>query len=222
MKISIRLAKIEEKEKIIDLQTESLRILCVQDYKASQIESLVRGQARLRFKSEAVFLATYNEQIVGFSSINVNKYEIHGLFVSPKFTRQGIGTKLLETLEKIAIHKKHKFIYVNSSLTAMLFYSNRGYKIIRESGFYSEGKFWVDTVLMKKKLIISDVISEKKMLILAIYLLAKKQIYQPIFILLQDYRLMLSTKIEKQNQHIVYFVGSIIIIMIISIVLSLI
>jgi len=43
MKISIRLAQIEEKEKIIDLQTESLRILCAKNYKAPQIESLVRG-----------------------------------------------------------------------------------------------------------------------------------------------------------------------------------
>lgn len=32
MKTSIRLAKIEEKEKIIDLQTESLRILSAKDY----------------------------------------------------------------------------------------------------------------------------------------------------------------------------------------------
>jgi len=56
----------------------------------------------------------------------------------------------LKTQEKIAIYKKHKFIYVTFSLMAKIFYSNRGYEIIRESGFYSEGKFWVKTVLMKK------------------------------------------------------------------------
>jgi putative acetyltransferase len=151
MKISILLAKIAEKEEIIDLQTESLRILCAKDYKPPQIESLVRGQALLRFKKEAIFVAIYNEKIVGFSCINVENIEIYGLFVSPKFTGQGIATRLLETLEKIAIYKKHKFIYVNSSLTAKIFYSNRGYQIIRESGFYSEGKIWINTVLMKKK-----------------------------------------------------------------------
>lgn len=81
-------------------------------------------------------MAIYNEKIVGFSSIYVENPEIYSLFVSPKFTRQGIGTRLLETLKQIALYKKHKFIYVNSSLTAKIFYSNRGYEIIRESGFY--------------------------------------------------------------------------------------
>ena len=218
MKISIRLAKIEEKEKIIDLQTESLRILCTKDYKVPQIESLVRGQALFRFKKEAVFVAIYNEKIIGVSSINVEVPEIYSLFVSPKFTRQGIGTRLLETLEKIAIHKKHKFIYVTSSLTAKIFYINRGYQIIRESGFYSEGKFWVNTVLMKKKLIVSG----EKMVILAIYLLAIKKIYLPIFILLQDYRLISFTVVAQENQKILFFVGVIIIVMIIAILLSLI
>ncbi len=218
MDISIRLAKITEKEKIIDLQTESLRTLSSKYYKTPQIESLVRGQALLRFKEEIVCVATYDETIVGFSSIHVDNPEIYSLFVAPKFTRQGIGTRLLQTLEKIAIHKKHKFIYVTSSLTAKNFYTNRGYQKIRESGFYSEGKIWVNTVLMKKKLISSG----KKAVILAIYLLARKQMYKPLSILIQDYRLISYTTIEKENQQIVYFVGFLIIIIIISIVLSLI
>ncbi|MEB3343608.1 GNAT family N-acetyltransferase [Okeania sp.] len=113
-----------------------MRILSVQDYQRLQIESLVREQALLRFKKEVVFLAIYNENIVGFSSIHIYQPVINSLFVSPKFTWQGIGTRLLKTLEKIAIYKKHKFIYVTSSLTAKM--SNRGYEIIRESGFYSE------------------------------------------------------------------------------------
>ncbi|MGK7921229.1 MAG: GNAT family N-acetyltransferase [Trichodesmium sp.] len=218
MKVSIRLAKTEDKEEIIDLQTESLRVLCAKDYQAPKIESLVREQAKFRFNKEAVFVAIYNEKIVGFSSINVETSEIYGLFISPKFTRQGIGTRLLETLEKIALRKKHKFIYVTSSLTAKIFYSKRGYQVVRASGFYSEQKFWINTVLMQKKLIISGT----KMVIFAIYLLAIKKIYQPIFILLQDYRLISLTRVARENKTIIKFVNFLIIIMVIAIVLSLI
>ena len=69
---------------------------------------------------------------------NIDNPEIYSLFVYPKFKLQSIGSKLLQTLAKIAIHKKHKFIYVNSLLTAKNFYSNRGSNKIRESSFYSK------------------------------------------------------------------------------------
>ena len=71
---------------------------------------------------------------------------------------------------------------------------------------------------MKKKLIVSD----EKIVILAIYLLAIKNIYQPIFILLQDERLISFTAVERENENIIIFVSLLIIIMIIYIVLSLI
>lgn len=183
MDIEIRLAKIEENEKIIQLQTDSIEKLASQDYTSLQIESLVKTQALLRFKDEIIFVAVLVEKIVGFASIHIHKPEIYGLFVSPEFARQGIGTKLLETIEKIAIQKKHKFIYVNSSLTAKVFYRKRGYKKMWESGFYSEREIWINCVLMKK-------------------------------------RLMPYTKVERENQNIVYFVGFLIIIIIIAIFLS--
>ena len=152
MDIAIRLAKIEEKEKIIQLQTNSLQKIASKDYTTPQIASLVKQQALFRFNKEIVFVAVLAEKIVGFASIHVDKPEIYGLFVSPEFTGRGIGTILLQNIEKIAIQKKHKFIYVNSSLTAKKFYRKRGYQKIRASGFHSEGKIWIDCVLMKKRL----------------------------------------------------------------------
>ena len=103
MDLEIRVAKIEENEKILQLQTDSLENLASQDYTSLQIESLVKMQALFRFKDEIIFVAVLAEKIVGFACIHIHKPEINGLFVSPEFTRQGIGTKLLETIEKIAI-----------------------------------------------------------------------------------------------------------------------
>lgn len=60
------------------------------------------------------------------------------------------------------------------------------------------------------------------MVILAISILAIKKIYQHIFILLQDYRLISSRAVERENQNIIIFVGFLIVIVITSIVLYLI
>ncbi|MDJ0556811.1 MAG: GNAT family N-acetyltransferase [Microcoleaceae cyanobacterium MO_207.B10] len=45
---------------------------------------------------------------------NFENLEVYGLFVSPKFTRQGIGTRLLENLGKIAIrHFSYQLIVIS-------------------------------------------------------------------------------------------------------------
>ncbi|MGB3514623.1 MAG: GNAT family N-acetyltransferase [Microcoleaceae cyanobacterium] len=87
--------------------------LAFKDYKTLHIESLVKNKALFRFKDEIIFVAVLAEKMVVFSCVNIHKPQINSLFVSPEFARQGIGTKLLETIEKIAIPKKQKFIYSN-------------------------------------------------------------------------------------------------------------
>ena len=156
MDIKIRLAKVEEREKIIQLQSNSLRVLASKDYKPEQIESLVRSQAAVRFGSEVIFVAIYREKIVGFASLLVNKLEIGGVYVNPEFSRQGIGSKLLEVVENTAIEKGYKLIYVCSSLTAIKFYQKHGYRVYSNSanyGFFSEGKVWIPCKVLKKRLI---------------------------------------------------------------------
>jgi putative acetyltransferase len=75
------------------------------------------------------------------------------MFVHPDFTRLGIGTRLLEAIEKVAIQKKYKTMYVMSSLSAIEFYQARGYTITIESGFWSEPTIWIPCVNMQKQLI---------------------------------------------------------------------
>jgi GNAT superfamily N-acetyltransferase len=155
MDFQIRLSKPEDSEKIIELQTSSLRKLS-SSYDSNQIESLVRSQASLRFaQAEIGFVAEHENEIVGFASGLVQPPGIiSGVYVHPNLIRQGIGTRLLKAVEKIAIDRGNEAIHVFSSLATVKFYQANGYQLIRKSGFYSETKTWIPGVILKKQLII--------------------------------------------------------------------
>ncbi|BDA70523.1 acetyltransferase, gnat family [Calothrix sp. PCC 7716] len=152
MNLQIRLSKPEDLDNILKLQADSLRALspC---YNSSQVESLIRSQGLARRNSdEIVFVAEQNSEIVGFSCLISNDSRIGGIFVHPNFIRQGIGTDLLDAIEKVAIKNQCKVIDVTSSLAAVKFYQANGYQTIRESGFFSEAAVWVPCVNLSKKL----------------------------------------------------------------------
>ncbi|AFY31556.1 GNAT family N-acetyltransferase [Calothrix sp. PCC 7507] len=154
MDFQIRLSKPEDLEKILELQASSLRTL-TSSYDSSQIESLIRSQASARLaKDEIGVVAEYENEIIGFASVLIQQSLIGGVYVHPDFMRQRLGTQLLEAVEEIALDKRHKVIYVTSSLAAVNFYQARGYKSICKSGFYSESKYWIPCVNLKKQLII--------------------------------------------------------------------
>ncbi|HEY9637998.1 MAG TPA: GNAT family N-acetyltransferase [Coleofasciculaceae cyanobacterium] len=153
MNLQIRLAKSEDIEKIIELQSSSIRLMSL-DYNPRQIESLVRSQASARLMpDEIVFLACYENEIVGLACLIVDYSLLSGLYVHPNFIRQGIGTQLLDILEKTAIEKECKAIYIISSLTAANFYQAKGYQVIRQSGFFSEPNTWIPCINLEKRLL---------------------------------------------------------------------
>jgi putative acetyltransferase len=153
MNLQFRLAKSEDIEKVLELQSSSIRLMSP-DYNPRQIESLVKSQTSARFHhNEILFLASYKDELVGFACLINNSFQIGGLYVHPNFLRQGIGTQLLEVIEKTAIEKGCQAISVLSSLTAINFYKARGYQGIRQSGFFSEQDVWIPCLLLNKSLI---------------------------------------------------------------------
>jgi putative acetyltransferase len=154
MNVQIYLAKSEDLESILELQASSLKLLASKEYNARQIESLIRGQKTARSKyNEILFVAYFGSKLVGFASLLAYTPTIGAMFVHPDFTRLGIGTRLLETIENTAIEKNYRTIYVMSSLSAADFYRAMGYKKTHKSGFWSESKTWIPCVSMQKQLI---------------------------------------------------------------------
>jgi putative acetyltransferase len=161
MEIQIRLCTSEDLPEIFELQAQSLQTL-ISHYHQRQIESLIRSQKAARLTDdEILFVADYQGELVGFAALQMNSPGIGGLFVHPDYMRQGIGTKLITTLENTALEKRYKKLNVFSSLAAVDFYQAKGYKIFYKSGFFSEGSIWIPCFFLEKRLL-NDTESESK------------------------------------------------------------
>ena len=137
MNISIRPATVEDARDIANVVSASTTLLD-RDYNEEQIKILVDHfnadlyLEAIQADSETILVAE-TEKIVGFGSIASNGRAIGDLFMLPEYTRQGIGTLLLETLEQIALQKQVPRLWVMSSLTARPFYAACGFQYEKDS-----------------------------------------------------------------------------------------
>lgn len=69
------------------------------------------------------YVALYEDEIVGMISFDISRSHICLLFVDEKYFKQGIPTKLVETIEKLSIDD----IHVNASDDALSFYQKYGF-----------------------------------------------------------------------------------------------
>ena len=74
-----------------------------------------------------IFVAEIDHQIVGFGSIRIQSSEIEVMIVDPDFMRQGIGQKLMERLETVAIDAGLERLIVGSSVYGQPFYRACGF-----------------------------------------------------------------------------------------------
>ena len=139
MNINIRPATVEDVDAIANIFVTSIRTLSSADYTNEQIETIVNLQnvesylEEIKTKNIIIFVAETEAEIVGFGSISKNGRAISDLFVLPDYTRQGVGTLLLETLEQIALQKGVSKLWVMASLTAQPFYLSRGFRYEKDS-----------------------------------------------------------------------------------------
>jgi ribosomal protein S18 acetylase RimI-like enzyme len=81
-----------------------------------------------------VLVATSHNDIVGFASYTCDneKVNLQYIFVSPDFRRQGIGTKLMESLKKSYLDKTKGYFKLSESsldLIRLLIKANYSFKV---------------------------------------------------------------------------------------------
>ncbi len=113
---------------------KSLTRLNSQDYPKHIIAALVkRYAAGPLWKSRGdskIYVALGEGRVLGTASLQGSG--IYSVFVDPDFTRHGVGTTLMNHLERTALRQGRQHITLTSSVTAVSFYLARGYSIIRK------------------------------------------------------------------------------------------
>ena len=121
---------------LMALMFDSTRVLCKNDYTPEELSKWVPERMdKARFMRSLalsyVRVAHMDGEIVGFADMDESGY-LNRLFVAPDFGRRGVGTALLNEMEKHAKKKGIHTISLISSITSKGFYQKNGYTLLGE------------------------------------------------------------------------------------------
>lgn len=81
-----------------------------------------------------LLVASVDGQIIGFGRIDVDAVEqVKWLYLLPEFQGVGVGSKILERLEKIGWEAGLTALRLHSAPQAVEFYSRHGYRMVQDS-----------------------------------------------------------------------------------------
>jgi GNAT superfamily N-acetyltransferase len=146
----IRKFRKEDAQKVSNLIRKALVEVNSKDYSRKIITNLCKIYSPKGLmditKKRDIYVAVEGDKILGTASLQGDA--IYGVFVNPRYHGKGIGTKLMNYVEKVAKRRGLKSVGLPASLTAYGFYKKLGYKKFREEVTEKAGR----VIIMKKKL----------------------------------------------------------------------
>lgn len=139
-----------------DLFAQSIEELTADDYDEDQrlawMSRAVDAEAfARRLSANVTILVELDGEILGFASLKDN-CEIDMLFVHPYAAGQGVGSALLDALERLAGARGAENLSVDASDTARDFFERRGYAAVRRNSVPIDG-VWLSNSTMTKPLV---------------------------------------------------------------------
>ncbi|MBN2570112.1 MAG: GNAT family N-acetyltransferase [Deltaproteobacteria bacterium] len=130
--MNIRKASSTDKENLSRLHVASIRKLCVNHYTGEQLDawtSVLTPAIYDQALEEKVFLVVHNakQDLLGLGILDIGNAEVSAIYVHPDAAGKGIGSVLLNELEKIARSSNILKLTIHSTLNAKSFYMAHGY-----------------------------------------------------------------------------------------------
>ena len=119
-----------------------------------------------------IFVAEIAGSVIGFAAL-LGDNTISAVFIEPNFARQGVGSLLLEHLEREVRDRQIPVLWVSSSLTGQNFYRANGYLEVEKTNLIL-GSNYIPCIRMKKRLLpisIKEIRSELIQLVVAMVLI---------------------------------------------------
>lgn len=141
-----------------DIFRDSIDVLTRDDYDEEQRNAWAAGADdevafATRLARGLTLVATRDGEPVGFASLADN-VRIDLLYVQPDFARSGIGSALVEALERLARARGAGRLEVDASDTARLFFENHGYVAQSRRTVFCNGE-WITNTTMTKVLAVA-------------------------------------------------------------------
>lgn len=152
----VRRYKSGDEKEICKLIEKDIRYENIKDYTPNDIEHLITSHNEeliiRRSQKFHVYVITDNEKIVGVGMIgpywdSLTESSFFTIFRDPDYKGQGVGRKIIETLEQDEYYKRADRIEIPASITAVEFYKHFGFcfkkfgNIVDEEGIYRMEKY---------------------------------------------------------------------------------
>lgn len=136
-----------------ELFAASVEELMQDDYDENQRAAWVsiaedEVEFQVRLGEQLTLVVEVEGEQMGFVSLKDNSV-LDMLYVHPHYVGQGIGTALVEAVEKIAKARGAKSIAVDSSDTAQMFFEERGYSATQRTTLPLEDELLSMTAMVK-------------------------------------------------------------------------
>lgn len=150
---------LSDTERLQDLLAQSVEELTQDEYDDDQRLAWISAAAdaeafAARLKGNVTILVEQDGEILGFASLKNNR-EIDLLYVHPFASGQGVGSNLLDAIERLAKARGAEALIVDASDTAHEFFSRRGYADVRRNTVPVDG-VWLSNTTMTKPLVRPD------------------------------------------------------------------
>lgn len=139
-----------------DLYAQSIEELTQDDYDDEQrlawIARAADGAAfAARLQRNTTLLVELDGELLGFASLTPDNATIDLLYVPPYAAGQGVGSALLDALERLATARGATSLSVDASDTAEGFFTRRGYEVVRRNTIPVED-VWLSNTTMHRPL----------------------------------------------------------------------
>jgi putative acetyltransferase len=139
---------------LADIFRSSIEGLTADDYTPAQQDAWMGSADEESFAerlgSALTLIATLEGTPVGFATLE-NNTTVDMLYVHPAVAGQGVGTMLVDALEKLAAARGTKRLTAEASDTAKPFFEKRGY-VAQQRNTVTRGDEWLTNTTMSKDL----------------------------------------------------------------------
>ncbi len=148
----IREASADDLDQILTLFEETIKFINSKDYSKDQIRVWSGAKNRKvwlqKISDQSFYVATSNDQIIGFSSIDTEDY-LDFMYVHHRFQNQGVAKALLEKIENKALEDHITRIWSSVSITAQPFFLKNGFSHYDDEHKNLEGVAFTNALMEK-------------------------------------------------------------------------
>lgn len=159
-KIECRAAKSKDAKDMITVQFKAVQSIPKENYAKQVLSAWSPKPNSQRIQWMAAFIKNDNvrcyvatnkkSKVLGIAIYLIAEKCIRSLYVDPKHSGTGIGTRLLNRIERFADRKSVDKLHLKASINSISFYKNMGYKKIEEAKQLLSNGSSMDAVFMEK------------------------------------------------------------------------